>query len=157
MCDLTTRQANHTFRSSSSTAFGSIDRTNPRNGPSALILTVNPRTHSDNSTARSITMGGAASKRVKTEHLCVHVVCVGRLACVVEKGGAYDPAITDDLSLRLAWCDTLNSSLEELLTPDDSVDMRKATLIIWRNRHRPEVISELADLLSEVSQAEDCN
>jgi hypothetical protein len=43
------------------------------------------------------------------------------------------------------------SSLEELLTPDDSVDMRKATIIIWRNRHRPEVISELADLLSEVS------
>lgn len=28
--------------------------------------------------------------------------------------------------------------------------MRKATIIIWRNRHRPEVISELADLLSEV-------
>ena len=30
------------------------------------------------------------------------------------------------------------------------MDMRKATIIIWRNRHRPEVISELADLLSEV-------
>lgn len=43
------------------------------------------------------------------------------------------------------------SSLEDLLTADDSVDMRKATMIIWKNRHRPEVISELADVLSEVS------
>lgn len=43
------------------------------------------------------------------------------------------------------------SSLEDLLTADDSVDMRKATIIIWKNRHRPEVISELADLLSEYS------
>jgi len=41
--------------------------------------------------------------------------------------------------------------LEDLLTPDDSVDMRKATIIIWRNRHKPEVISELAEVLSEYS------
>ncbi len=29
--------------------------------------------------------------------------------------------------------------------------MRKATIIIWRNRHKPQVISELADVLSEYS------
>ena len=46
---------------------------------------------------------------------------------------------------------SIHSSLEDLLTADDSVDMRKATIIIWRNRHKPEVISELAEVLSEYS------
>ena len=44
-----------------------------------------------------------------------------------------------------------HSSLEDLLTADDSVDMRKATIIIWKNRQKPEVISELAEVLSEYS------
>jgi len=48
----------------------------------------------------------------------------------------------------LSFCP--NSSLDDLLTSDDSVDMRKATIIIWKNRDKPEVISELADMLSEV-------
>jgi hypothetical protein len=43
------------------------------------------------------------------------------------------------------------SSLEDLLTPDESVDMRKATIILWKNRNEPKVISELADILAEVS------
>jgi hypothetical protein len=47
---------------------------------------------------------------------------------------------------------TTGRSLEELLTADGSVDIRKATMVIWKNRQRPEVISELADVLSEVSE-----
>lgn len=42
------------------------------------------------------------------------------------------------------------SSIEDLLTSDDSVDMRKATIMLWKNRDKPEVISELAEVLSEV-------
>lgn len=54
--------------------------------------------------------------------------------------------MVDPLSLRATV-----RSLEELLTADGSVDIRKATMVIWKNREKPEVISELADVLSEVS------
>lgn len=51
---------------------------------------------------------------------------------------------------RLLPPSLINSSIGDLLTNEDSVDMRKATIMLWRNRDKPEVISELAEVLSEV-------